>query len=510
MSWFNRKMKKRYGRCERATSSTLGSTVNSQYESADTNRLNEKHYQAAVLADADASQFIVRGTLRNRSRFEANNNSYFVGVMDTYASDLVGKGVRLTLQTENEDFNREVEEAFSKWRARCDISGRLDLDGFLKLSTTEYFRSGESFLQIVNDPAESAKVKLKLLVIEADRVQSPDALLLQTEAEREGIKIDPATGRVISYMVLKTHPGSNRSFTTFQLSDFNEVRAEDMIHDYEQNRPGQTRGIPWLSSSLDLFSQLRDFTWATLISAHTAARFSAVIQTTSDDIQTDEVPAEQRFVEEIETGSMASLPAGWELSQFKPEHPIANFREFRRELLGESGRPVGMPFFILAASSEGINFAGSKMDGQIYTRHIRGTRKCKESRILNRLLDLFVTESILSGAIKRPAGISIQARDIPRQWGWDRVMVHADPQKEAKAKQILLENGTDTFISQCAEEGIDWRKKLQEVADADAFAKDLGVTIGRPKQQSIGFGGAPDVESDEQETEEEVSAAAAS
>ena len=62
-----------------------------------------KHWSVADAFSADAQlSATVRRTMRNRARYERNNNSYLAGISATLASDLIGTGPRLQLDVQDE------------------------------------------------------------------------------------------------------------------------------------------------------------------------------------------------------------------------------------------------------------------------------------------------------------------------------------------------------------------------------------------------------------------------
>jgi len=64
--------------------------VRARYDAAQTSD-DRKHWAAADAFSADAALSpVVRRTIRNRARYERNNNSYLAGISSTLASDLIG------------------------------------------------------------------------------------------------------------------------------------------------------------------------------------------------------------------------------------------------------------------------------------------------------------------------------------------------------------------------------------------------------------------------------------
>ena len=52
-----------------------------------------------------------------------------------------------------------------------------------------------------------------------------------------------------------------------------------------------------------------------------------------------------------------------------------------------------------------------------------------------------------------------------------------DPKKEADANTIQLSNGGLSFQKYCADNGVDWRERLEEMAEVQKYANELGVKL---------------------------------
>ena len=52
-----------------------------------------------------------------------------------------------------------------------------------------------------------------------------------------------------------------------------------------------------------------------------------------------------------------------------------------------------------------------------------------------------------------------------------------DPKKEAEANSINLGNGGKSFQSYCAEQGVDWKERIDEMAEVLKYAESQGVTL---------------------------------
>ncbi len=57
----------------------------------------------------------------------------------------------------------------------------------------------------------------------------------------------------------------------------------------------------------------------------------------------------------------------------------------------------------------------------------------------------------------------------PKRW--------IDPYKEANANGVALKTGQKTFQQICAENGRDWKKVIEEMAEAKEYAKAQGIDL---------------------------------
>lgn len=468
------------------------------WDAAANGRLTAKHWAGKESTrDADSEAALARPTLRQRARYEIRNNGYAKGMTETYADDLIGPGPTFTAHSGEDDYNEKFQGYFSRWANSkfVDYGRRHTLAGFLKLAAREFFRSGEAFFQIISDPTAPGPVKLGLLAIEADRITTPLELMTDSNV-RDGIRIDPESGRPVEYYVLKQHPGFAFKLPDFSQDGFLTIPAAEMIHLFHPDRPGQTRGVPWISPVLDLFGQLRDYTGEVMAAARAAAMLCAFMHTNVSDLDVEEL-GKNLPVDDLEAMTLTTLPKGYGVTFSDPKQPNTAFKDFRREILSEAGRVVGMPYNIIAANSAGYNYSSSKMDSQIYIRGLNTVRRWIVEEMLDRVVTLFAIELRLSGALPTPAGIPPEDLNLG-EWFW-QPFVHADPSKEATALVKLLEAKVISLVEACQQRGRDWRKVLEEWKQVEDFAAELGLDLGK----FFGAAAAPAAEEDEEYEDEE-------
>ncbi|MGA2324292.1 MAG: phage portal protein [Sedimentisphaerales bacterium] len=435
------------------------------YDAAQTNKYNSEHWLKADGRDADSTILWDLRTLRNRARYEIRNNPYAKGISETFATYLIGTGPRIQFQSDNPDLDREMEDAFVAWAENCDLTGRLSLTMILRQTCAlEQDASGEGFILLTSTPKpRKNEAALRLSAIEADRIATPWMRPggIIDEKLRDGIELDE-DGRPVQYYVLDRHPGA-----TFVLAvgAFKTIPADYMIHYYEQDRPGQTRGVPQFTPSLPLFAYLRRFTLATVQAAETAADISAVMEQEPDG------SASYEAMDEIELARNAVLtfPPGGKAFQFKPEQPAASYGEFKGELLNEIARPKCMPFNIAAANSADYNYASGRMDHQIFYRYINTKRGDIEESVLSRIVNAWYREQSLIN-YNWPQEVPSYA------WFWPGDE-HVDPVKDATEKDINLRNGSTTYAAVYAQDGKDWEREFKQRKKEKDLLESLGLTF---------------------------------
>jgi lambda family phage portal protein len=460
--------------------------VRGKFDVAETGE-DRRHWANADAFAADAALSpMVRRTMRNRARYERQNNSYLAGMSATLANDLVGTGPRLQLQFGDDESARMVERAFFDW------SWQIDLASKLRTMREALVVDGEAFAMMITNPRMPG-VQLDLRLVESEMVATPTELMAQSitpdGSTVDGLEFD-TVGNVTAYQVLNYHPGSNFRVNTLE---FQRVPASQMVHWFRPLRPGQHRGMPEVAPALKLFAQLRRYTEAVIAAAESAADFAGFLRTNSPAAEVDEVEA---FAEmPIEKRTMVTLPDGWTFEQLKAEQPTSTYREFKKEVLNEIARCLQCPSNVARLSSEDYNYSSARLDGQTVEAHRRVMRDDLERKLLDRVLEAWVNEATLAGYM--PQGVPAFS-EWDWSWQWDG-KEHVDPKKEADAADTRLRNHTTTLAAEYAKQGKQWDVELRQRAAEVALMDELGLFVDFTPE--VNYGGQLDENGDPEETE---------
>lgn len=409
--------------------------------------------------DADSAHSReVRHTLISRSRYEIGNNGFSDGIAQTYATDLVGVGPVLRMQSGSEGFNRMVEAEWYRWCKAVRFRPKLWCMAHAKHS------DGESFGVLRRNPQVDHPIKLDIVLYEAEQCQTPD--LWPKEGRIDGIDFDQF-GNPTTYHFLRQHPGTSSGLLYDPTPE--AVPASMVLHWFKMRRPGQHRGVPEMASTLNVGAGARRWREAVLATAEQAADFTFLMKT---QMTPDEADAVAPFsTMDITKRMMGFLPVGWEPFQPDAKFPSTTHAEFSKGLINEQARPKSMPYNKAACDSSSYNYASGRLDHQTYYGALDVDREDCNDDVLDRLFpvwfDIAVSRFGWLGGI--PEAVTAAAR--AHIWDWPKHRV-ADVESEANANQTKLTSGQIFLSKLYTESGMDLADEIAAAAQAFGVSED--------------------------------------
>jgi len=450
-------------------------SMQASYDAARTSDEYKNIWANADRFDADSAHSpLVRHTLIARSRYEINNNGYSDGIAQTYATDVVGLGPALRMQTGSEPFNRMIENEWYRWTQAVKFRSKLWCMAHAKHS------DGEGFGVLRRNPRVKHPIKLDLVLHESEQFSSPNAVF--EPGHIDGLVLDDF-GNPLYYELLREHPGAvNRQ--SFDLVP-EKIPAEYVLHWFKMRRPGQHRAVPECASTLNAGAAARRWRESTLAAAETAADFTMFIKTTMTPEDAASVAPMSTL--DINKRMMTALPEGYDPFQMSAEHPTATYESFHKSLVNEQARPKSMPYNKAACDSSSYNYASGRLDHQTYYAALDVDREDCNDAVLNPAFDVWFDWSIerfgwLGG---RPEAVGPGAR--AHVWDWPKHRV-ADVESEANASQTKLKSGQAFHSQLFAEAGLDYEDELAKAAEAYGVEVDelrrrlLDVVLPIPQQ----------------------------
>lgn len=470
------------------------------FAAAMTGRLVADWVLSATTLDADLKVGL-RG-LRNRGRWLAQNNSYaakFVALVDR---NVVGQaGIRPRFAARRADdtldtaLNDRVAAAWADWGklGQCTVCGGYswrDVQGVVAKSLA---RDGEVLVRKVAGFPNRHGFALQL--IEADLLD--DQLNQDLGGGREirlGIELDEWK-RPVAYHLLSAHPGDVGHFAT-HLRRHQRVPADQVLHLFHRERVAQVRGFSKFAVVALRMKMLDGFEESAVIAARAGASKMGFYEESVEGalgVEGDETDAAGDPVESFEPGTFHRLPPGVKFSEFNPGYPDAAFGPFVKALLRSICSGLDVSYTSLASDLEGVNFSSIRagvLDERDAWRQMQGW-----------LIEHFVAPVFAAWLpMARLAGtLPLSNADMARVgeplwrgrgWAW------VDPLKDEQANALGFANGTKSRTRALAEQGVDFWDVLEELAEEQAFAAELGVPIGptsaRPTADAAAGSAEPD------------------
>lgn len=455
------------------------------YDAATNDGRNDAHFRNArdvppILANTHET----RKRMRIKARYEADNNCYLGGLIETLAVDTIGYVLpALQVLTPDAKFNSFVEEEWRKWNE----FEAVNLSEKLRILDRSTRTDGESFTLMVTDRFTESKTgySLNVVIIPASRVTDQSLTILNPIIERktvdsegieytqtlindDGVIVDANTGTPVEFKVVPILD-EVQGYSLIQ-SNGVTVSARYMKQWFRPKWPGQFRGTCEVAAALPLYAQLRRFDIATMTSAEVTAMISGVMKTTNP--ANDEPPEIKAGTElGLVPGSLIATPDGWEPVAFPSNQPLSSYEMFVYMILRQAGRLLNVPFGIVAGDHSKYNYSSARLDVTDYDERKRYDRHQLKIKQLNPI----VNEWMLELAKMRPdVARFLETTGIPYTWSFTN-RPSIDPLKDASVDDMRLKNGTTTYADVYATQGKDWEQQFEQAKKERAKIVEGGL-----------------------------------
>jgi lambda family phage portal protein len=459
------------------------------YQGARITRLTSDWFTAQTSADAEIRTSI--RLLRDRSRQLVRDNPYARQAKRTTQINVVGHGIKMQAQVPmlrgkklDQRLNGVIETSWERWcrSDSCDVAGVNSFNSFENLIAGALPESGEIIFRIVRRKFGRSKVPIALEVIESDLLDEEYAGPTSGKGRewRMGVEIDE-WGRPLRYAFRTRHPGDY----WFQGADQENVRHEflpaaDVIHLFLRERPGQNRGVPWFASVMDDAHQLQGYEQAAVVRARAASSLMGFITTPEGELQADDVEDGER-IQEFEPGVFRYLDPGQQITIPNLSAPDSQYEMFIRAKARRFAAGFGCSYETLSRDFSETNYSSSRLSLLEDRDHWRVIQGYLIENFHQRVFEAWLDAAVLSGALELPDyELRPERYDRPR-WqarGWSWV----DPLKEVQAFREAEAAGYLTKSQIVAQLGADLDDNLQQLAQEQQLALDLGLMLDADKK----------------------------
>lgn len=415
---------------------------------------------------ANTEVFGAGSRLRDRARDLARNNPYGKKAKRVFADNFVGSGIKPRARTKMDRLNKQVMAAWTAWAAECDAEGNCDFYGLEALIVRSIFESGEVFVRFRDRFAsDGLTVPFQLQVLESDYLDTSKNYEVGNGGYvRQGIEFDKL-GRRAAYWMWSQHPGD----ATVIQPRLQSVRipADQILHVYEKDRPGQIRGVTAYAPVILKMRDLDDYDDAELWRKKIESCFAAfviqnsgtdgptignIVNTTASGSAGQPVP---KRVEAFRPGMIEYLKPGEDVKFGNPSSD-ANYPAYMRAQLHAVASGLGITYEQLTGDLSQVNYSSLRAGLVEFRRTIDTLRKqVFIPMFCMPVWKRFIDRAYLAGQISKV--------DYTVSWTAPRFEM-IDPLKDAQADTLMMRNGTLTLREAIANRGYDPDDQLDEIA----------------------------------------------
>ena len=415
-------------------------------------------------------------TIQVRSTEQAINNPWMANAIATLVSNYVGTGIVIRSKCETEAVRKKIQKWYERWLEECDHDGRHDFYGLQALAVREMVVKGEAFIQLLQQGTT-----LKLKAIPADMV---DASLFQELSDKRhiyaGIEFD-ADGKRLAYHILPRRRG------TALLQDLGHIRvpAEDMLHLFVPLEPGQVRGLSWLTPALLRSQTLDSYEDAQLKRQQVSALFAGFVRDVNGTSGPFDGEKSDGILETgMEPGALHVLDPGQDI-QFPNLPDTKDFPAFVQWQLRAIAAGLGITYEQLTGDYSQVTYSSSRAALLEFRRTVESIQhlvivKQFLQPVYERLIALAAIDGVIDlAAYSAEPEAFHTAEYLPPAWPW------VDPEKDAKAAILEIENGLTSRTRVAAQKGY----SVEEIDEERK--RDEGQERGLTNQSSVGTTPAP-------------------
>ena len=451
------------------------------YGGAMLSRLTADWISQGTSQDAEARSSLI--ILRNRARQLVRDSDYARQAVRAFRNNVVGTGVQFQSQVRMQRgggrldtaLNDAIEKAWGEWcrKDSVDVAGLLCFSEIERLAISSVVTDGEVFIRLYRQSVGRSKVPLALQVIEADLLDDNYNGVGENGNEiRMGVEVSQDFRRPVAYWFFQKHPGDyqyGQKGNPYQKRI--RVPAEEVIHLYMVERPGQTRGVSHFCSALQTIHHMEGFAESELISARAGAALMGFVTSPEGSFPEDDVMDGQRVLD-WSPGQWKYLAPGESVDVPNLERS-GNFEPFMRQCLRSVAAGLGVSYETVSRDFSQTNYSSSRLSLLEDRDNYRAIQSWLIENLHQTIYDKWLDMAALSGVLNLPRYAEDPTyyncpRWLPRGWAW------VDPQKEISAYKDAVRCGFKTQADVIAEGGGD----LEEIFTARAREIELAQEMG--------------------------------
>ncbi len=462
----------------------------------------------AHLGSADRDWLWARDLSTARARDLFRNDPVAKSAVARKKNAAVGRGWRFTSKPDADALGITPEAArklgqqiTTAWKIyagsydfQADAERRLGFGQLIRVAASHLIIDGEFLAKVEYAANDNTKFKTRLRLIDPDRLSNPTGQP-ETPTLRGGVETN-SDGVPQRYWLREAHPYDiGLSPGSFVWTPHNRYSTPlgrpNILHGFDPDRAGQTRGISAFVAALKSFRGFGQFTDATIAAATINSlmvgymKSSAGPNAVSENFQPEDLKnfSDQRQKHyrdnEVRIGDaiMPVLPLGDELVLQTQSKDVGSFEAFTRAIIRLIAASLGITYEELSMDYSQTNYSSARAAMVHAWAEIVAFMGTLETQLVKPFFVAWLEEAFDRKVVEAPAGApdfydAIDAYATGRWLGPGRGYI--DPTKEILAAAARIEAGISTLEDECADQG----KDFEDVAEQQAYEAQLRKALG--------------------------------
>lgn len=422
---------------------------------------------------AEMTDRAYRDHVRARARDLERNSDVMNSILGAYARNVIGSGFRLQAKTSDADLNEKLERLWERWcKARnCDVTGTQSLNDILRMAVVR--KKIDGGILFVKKYTQDGMLPFSLQMIEVDEL---DTTQIKTHAKGNrvigGIEYN-RYNRPQGYWVRQY------DIDGYTITDPVYIKADDVMFYFDKHRPSQIREMSDMAPTVTRIRDTNEFIAAVSVKQRVMACLSVFIKKQLPPTglgRTGHEVIDGKYSYNGKTltpGMIRELNAGDDVEVVNPTGQSADATSFTKLQLRLAGAGQGLSYEATSRDMSETNYSSARQ-GMIEDEMTYQAEKEKILDILNEIYETFVISCWLTGLIEAKDFWENKAEYFAHDWA-QAPKKWIDPLKEANAMRIALNYGLKSFKQVCAENGVDWRTQMDDIAEIEEYAGEKGI-----------------------------------
>ena len=447
--------------------------------------------------------------LRQRSRDIYMGVPVGRGAVNTMRTNVVGRGLMLkpTIDAEalgiSEEQKKELEKKILRewalWAESpdCDMARLDNFYELQQLAFLNWLASGDTLALLPVKPRANQPYDLRVQLIEADRLSSPNNFDTFDNEIVGGVEVD-RDGEVLAYHFSKHHPLSyaNDRMEWQRVEAYGKLTGRrNVLHLMNRERIDQRRGVPFLAPVIEALKQLGRYTDAEIVAAVVSGMFTVFIEKADNSVEDaigaaipeeEQIDAEDETTLELAPGAIMDLGEGEKAHDINPGRPNANFSGFVEAICKQIGAALEIPYELLMKQFDS-SYSASRGALEEAWKMFRMYRTWLANDFCQPIYEEWLSEAVAKGRIKAPGFFADPIRRkayCKAQWnGPARGLLN--PVQEVNAAVIRVNNGFSTRSSETMEmAGGDFYSNCDQLKQEEEALREVKEIASSTKQQT--------------------------